>query len=290
MVRTSRPLVERMTLVWHDWFATSNGQVGSQRLMLKQNALFRRRALGSFRDLLLDVTHDPAMLIFLSGVENTKDAPNENYGRELMELFTLGAGRGYTERDVREQARALTGWDSDWKDGVGQTNFRFLSKRHDDGVKTIFGKKGRFDWRDSCHLCLEHPSHRLVRRREALELLRAGAARRRHAGGARAALQGRQLRDQAARRRDPAPPGPLPRPGDGEAAGRLHGRAAAGARARDRHRGLGLARTTRPASGSSTRRTSPAGTTRAGSTRRPSAAAGTWPDTPCARPSSTRTR
>ncbi len=159
MVRTSRPLVERMTLVWHDWFATSNGQVGSQRLMLKQNALFRRRALGSFRDLLLDVTHDPAMLIFLSGVENTKDAPNENYGRELMELFTLGAGRGYTERDVREQARALTGWDSDWRNGVGQTNFRFLSTRHDNGVKTIFGKKGRFDWRDSCHLCLEHPSH-----------------------------------------------------------------------------------------------------------------------------------
>jgi len=159
MVRTSRPLVERMTLVWHDWFATSNGQVGSQRLMLKQNALFRRRALGSFRDLLLDVTHDPAMLIFLSGVENTKDAPNENYGRELMELFTLGAGRGYTERDVREQARALTGWDSDWKSGIGPTNFRFLATRHDNGVKTIFGKKGRFDWRDSCRLCLEHPSH-----------------------------------------------------------------------------------------------------------------------------------
>lgn len=160
MVRTSRPLVERMTLVWHDWFATSNGQVGSQRLMLKQNALFRRRALGSFRDLLLDVTHDPAMLLFLSGTENTKDAPNENYGRELMELFTLGAGRGYTERDVREQARALTGWDSDWRNGVGPTNFRFLATRHDNGVKTIFGKRGRFDWRDSCRLCVEHPSHR----------------------------------------------------------------------------------------------------------------------------------
>jgi uncharacterized protein (DUF1800 family) len=99
------------------------------------------------------------MLIFLSGVENTKDAPNENYGRALMELFTLGADHGYTERDVREQARALTGWDADWKPGIGQTNFRFLSTRHDDGVKTIFGKKGRFTWRDSCRLCLEHPSH-----------------------------------------------------------------------------------------------------------------------------------
>ena len=160
MVRTSRPLLERMTLVWHDWFATSNSQVGSQALMLRQNALFRRRALGSFRDLLFDVTRDPAMLLFLSGTQNTKDAPNENYGRELMELFTLGAGRGYTERDVREQARALTGWQNDWRRGVGPTNFRFLADRHDKGMKTIFGRRGRFDWRDSCRLCLEHGSHR----------------------------------------------------------------------------------------------------------------------------------
>jgi uncharacterized protein DUF1800 len=75
MVRTNRPLVERMTLIWHDWFATSNDGVGSQRLMLKQNALFRRHALGSFRDLLLAVTHDPAMLLWLNGVENEKEAP-----------------------------------------------------------------------------------------------------------------------------------------------------------------------------------------------------------------------
>jgi hypothetical protein len=110
MVRTSRPLVERMTLIWHDWFATSNDGADSQRLMLEQNALFRRNALGSFRDLLLQVTHDRAMLLWLNGVENEKEAPNENYAREMMELFTLGAGRGYGERDVREQARALTGW------------------------------------------------------------------------------------------------------------------------------------------------------------------------------------
>jgi uncharacterized protein (DUF1800 family) len=110
MVRTSRPLVERMTLIWHDWFATSNDGADSQRLMLEQNALFRRNALGSFRDLLLQVTHDRAMLLWLNGVENEKEAPNENYARDMMELFTLGAGRGYGERDVREQARALTGW------------------------------------------------------------------------------------------------------------------------------------------------------------------------------------
>src|SRR5439155_11720517 len=114
MVRTSRPLVERMTLVWHDWFATSNSGVGSQKLMLAQNRLLRRHALGSFKHLLLEITANPAMLLWLSGAENTKDSPNENYGRELMELFTLGEGRGYGERDVREQARALTGWRYDW--------------------------------------------------------------------------------------------------------------------------------------------------------------------------------
>src|SRR2546423_12542252 len=105
MVRTSTPLVERMTLIWHDWFATSNGGVGSQALMLRQNRLLRRHALGSFQQLLLDVTQDPAMLLWLNGTENSKDAPNENYAREVMELFTLGHGSGYTDRDVRDQAR-----------------------------------------------------------------------------------------------------------------------------------------------------------------------------------------
>ena len=160
MVRSTAPLVERLTLVWHDWFATSNAGVGSQRLMLIQNGLFRRNALGSFFALLLGVTRDPAMLIWLSGNLNTKDAPNENYARELMELFTLGADRpgGYTEQDVREQARALTGWTNDY-DSTGPVAFRFDPYRHDYGAKTIFGKTGNFDWRDSCRLCLEHPNH-----------------------------------------------------------------------------------------------------------------------------------
>jgi uncharacterized protein (DUF1800 family) len=159
MLRTNRPLTERMTLVWHDWFATSNDGVGSQRLMLYQNETLRRFALGSFRDLLVRVTRDPAMLLWLSGSENSKDSPNENYARELMELFTLGADRGYTERDVREQARALTGFRNDWDDGVGPNNFRLDRELQDQGVKRIFGKKGRFEWRDSCELCLAHPSH-----------------------------------------------------------------------------------------------------------------------------------
>ena len=157
MVRSDQPLVERMALNWHDWFAT--GDVGQTRLNLNQNALFRRRALGSFADLLADVTVDPAMLVWLSGNENTAEGPNENYAREMMELFTLGAGSGYTETDVREQARALTGWTNDWNDDVGATNFRFDPELHDFGSKQIFGKAGTFDWQDSCRLCLGHPAH-----------------------------------------------------------------------------------------------------------------------------------
>jgi uncharacterized protein (DUF1800 family) len=155
MVRGNQPLVERMTLVWHDWFATAEAETD---LLLDQNRLFRRHALGSFEQLLLDITVDPAMLLFLSGSTNWKDAPNENYARELMELFTLGADAGYTEDDVREQARALTGWRNDW-DSSGAVNFRFDPARHDTGIKRIFGRSGNFDWRDSCRLCLEHPRH-----------------------------------------------------------------------------------------------------------------------------------
>jgi uncharacterized protein (DUF1800 family) len=160
MVRTSRPLVERMTLVWHDWFATSNDGVGSQKLMLKQNRLLRSHALGSFERLLIDVTRDPAMLLWLNGTANSKDAPNENYAREMMELFTLGADRGaYTERDVREQARSLTGFQNDWKEGLGDYNFHFDPHEHDPGMKVVFRKPGRYDWQAACRLCVSHPLH-----------------------------------------------------------------------------------------------------------------------------------
>ena len=159
MVRTNRPLVERMTLNWHDWFATSRSGVDKARLMLDQNELLRRHALGNFGSLLTKITVDPAMLLWLSGSENNKWSPNENYAREMMELFTLGAGRGYTERDVREHARALTGWRNDWSDGIGPHRFRYDRKFHDSGRKRIFGRSGRFDWRDSVRLCLEHRAH-----------------------------------------------------------------------------------------------------------------------------------
>jgi len=157
MVRSNQPLIERMALSWHDWFAT--GDVGQTQLTLDQNNLFRRAGMGSFQDLVLEVTKDPAMLIWLSGNENTAEGPNENYARELMELFTLGADAGYTEDEVREQARALTGWTNDWADDVGSYNFHFDPERHDTGTKRIFGQTGNFDWKDSCRLCINHPAH-----------------------------------------------------------------------------------------------------------------------------------
>jgi uncharacterized protein (DUF1800 family) len=158
MVRSEAPLVERMTLVWHDWFATSKA-AATQGLMLRQNALLRRHALGSFERLAIEITRDPAMLLWLNGVDNSKDDVNENYARELMELFTLGAGRGYTERDVREMARALTGFRFDWSDGAGPHNFRYERESHDGGVKRIHGKRGRFDWRDAVRLSVRHKKH-----------------------------------------------------------------------------------------------------------------------------------
>jgi uncharacterized protein (DUF1800 family) len=162
MVRSNQPLVERMALNWHDWFAT--GEVGSTKISINQANMFRKKAFQGFDKLIEDVTADPAMLIWLSGIYNNKWDPNENYGRELMELFTLGAsdpetGYPYSEDDVREQARALTGWRANWLEDVGYKNFRFDREYHDTGTKTIFGQTGKFDWQDSCRLCLEHEAH-----------------------------------------------------------------------------------------------------------------------------------
>jgi hypothetical protein len=160
MVRSDQQLVERMTFVFHDWFATSNSQVNSQQLMLDQNNLFRSMALGSFHDLFLAVTTNPAMLVFLNGTSNSKWDPNENYAREMMELFSLGADRGaYTEDDVREMARALTGWRNDWSAELGDYNFRFDPSYHDTGTKTVFGQTGSWNYEDAVRLCLSHPLH-----------------------------------------------------------------------------------------------------------------------------------
>jgi uncharacterized protein (DUF1800 family) len=160
MVRSDQQLIERMTFIWHDWFANSNEKVNSQQRMLDQNQLFRENALGSFHDLFMAVTVNPAMLVFLDGIYNDKWEPNENYAREMMELFSLGADRGaYTETDVREMARALTGWTATWTESAGLQNFRFEASRHDNGNKTIFGQTGKWNWEDAVRLCVTHPLH-----------------------------------------------------------------------------------------------------------------------------------
>jgi len=160
MVRSRSPLIERMTLTWHDWFATSNEGVDSQRLMIRQNQTQRRLCLTSFPRMLTAMTTDPAMQIWLSLVGSTKTAPNENYAREMQELFTLGAGDGYTEQDVREHARALTGFTNTWNQATGQPqDFHFDPTQHDGGIKVIYGRRGRFGWRDSLRLALSHPAH-----------------------------------------------------------------------------------------------------------------------------------
>ncbi len=160
MVRSDQPLVERMTYIWHDWFANSNEKVNDQQRMLEQNELFREHALGNFHDLFTAVTANPAMLVFLDGIYNSKWEPNENYGREMMELFSLGADRGaYTEKDVKEMARTLTGWTAEWTESAGLQNFRFQASHHDNGNKTVFGQTGKWSWEDAVRMCVSHPLH-----------------------------------------------------------------------------------------------------------------------------------
>ena len=161
MVRSNQHLVERMALIFHDWFGLRRDDVGQMDLVMAHIDLFRTQGLGSFRDLLMAVTRDPAMLLFLNGANSDENHPNENYGREVMELFSLGADRGaYTEIDIREAARALTGWRADYVDGTGSTNFHYDPAAHDNRNKTIFGHTGNFDWRDVVDLCIGNPYHR----------------------------------------------------------------------------------------------------------------------------------
>jgi uncharacterized protein (DUF1800 family) len=153
MVRSTRPLQEKMTLFWHDHFATRSQ---TTPLMLAQNATMRAKGLGSFSELLYLMTLDTALARFLSLTRNVAEAPNENYARELMELFTLGSG--YTETDIREAARALTGVREQRENGQ-LTGLYFDSSKHDDGIKTIFGQTGKWGLEDVLRLCLAHPAH-----------------------------------------------------------------------------------------------------------------------------------
>jgi uncharacterized protein (DUF1800 family) len=145
------PLGERLTLLWHNHFATSNEKVNDVHAMRRQNEILRKYGRGPFGDLLKAVVHDPAVLIWLDAPANRKGQPNENLGRELMELFTLGVGN-YTEQDVKEAARTLTGWK------VARGEFRDWAPDHDDGEKTILGHKGAWKGDDLVRILLEHPA------------------------------------------------------------------------------------------------------------------------------------
>lgn len=148
MVRSPHPLQEKMTLFWHGHFATSDEKVRDCRKIRQQIDTIRAGALGSFGDLLTAVSKDPAMLIFLDASQNVKGAPNENFGREVMELFTLGVGN-YSEDDIREAARAFTGWGND------DLRFAFDADKHDGGEKHFLGRTGLFDGDDILQIILE---------------------------------------------------------------------------------------------------------------------------------------
>ena len=150
MLATDSPLSERMTLFWHNHFTSSLQKVRSSGLMYRQNALLRRHALGSYGELLHAASKDPAMLVYLDSATNRRGQPNENFAREVMELFTLGEGR-YAEGDIKEAARAFTGWSIDRETGT----FLWRPMAHDDGVKTLFGRSGNFRGEDVLALLLE---------------------------------------------------------------------------------------------------------------------------------------
>ncbi len=155
---TRRPLQERMTLFWHDHFATSAAKVNGARLMLQQNELLRANATGTFHKLLSEVSKDPAMILWLDNQQNVKDHPNENFAREVMELFTLGIGH-YTEKDVQEGARAFTGWGIQ-RSGVGPeatAEFVFRPVRHDPGPKEFLGRESNFEGDDVLSILCDQP-------------------------------------------------------------------------------------------------------------------------------------
>src|SRR5437016_5356315 len=147
MLQTRHPLEEKMALFWHGHFAVNEAKIRDYRKSLGQLELFQKYGTGSFRDLLVAVAQDPAMLSFLDAGLNVKGAPNENFAREIMELFTMGVGN-YTERDIREAARAFTGWN------VRGLDFVRHPEQHDDGEKTVLGQTGRFDGVDVIDLIL----------------------------------------------------------------------------------------------------------------------------------------
>jgi uncharacterized protein (DUF1800 family) len=152
MTHGPRPFQEKMVLFWHGHFATSFEKVRNPYYMWRQNELFRRLATGNWQMLLTEAGQDPAMLIWLDQAQSRKDHPNENFAREVMELFALGEGH-YTEHDIGEAARALTGWSLD----PNEQKFIYRPRIHDDGDKTIFGRTGNFNGEDFIAMIVAQP-------------------------------------------------------------------------------------------------------------------------------------
>jgi uncharacterized protein (DUF1800 family) len=159
MAHSARPLQEKLAVFWHGHFATGMNKVNNAYQMYVQNQLFRDHGLGNFSDLLLRVSQDPAMLVYLDGSSNKKAHPNENFAREVMELFTTGVGH-YSEKDVQEAARAFTGWQ------LKNNAFFFNPQEHDFGPKTFLGESGNLDGADILRILSRHPAtaERLTRK------------------------------------------------------------------------------------------------------------------------------
>lgn len=178
MATTSAPLREKMALFWHGIFATGYAKVIHGKALSDQTRMFRTFGMGSFNDLLIQLSKDPAMIIWLDNQDNHNGAINENFGRELLELFTMGVGN-YTERDIKECARAFTGWtianreymelrsqrDSDWPYGRIAWHFKYHPEDHDDGEKEFLGQRGRFNGEDIIHIiCQQEATARFISR------------------------------------------------------------------------------------------------------------------------------
>ena len=171
IINTRRPLEEKMALFWHGLFATAYGKLNHAKAVVNQTNTFRRCGLGDFRTLLLELSRDPAMIFWLDNKDNHKDAPNENYGRELLELFSMGIGN-YTEDDVKACARAFTGWtianadymsirasrDSIWPHGRLDWQFVYRPEDHDDSPKTFLGQTGPFNGEDVIDIICRQPA------------------------------------------------------------------------------------------------------------------------------------
>ena len=162
MINTKRPLEEKVALFWHQLFATGNSKVDNPPELLQQIAMFRRHGLGSFPNLLVELAKNPAMIYWLDNNGNHKGAINENWGRELLELFSMGVGN-YSENDIKEASRAFTGWTIGPKiprNPLGRFywSFQYKSEDHDDAEKTFLGHQGRFNGEDIVGIVVQQPA------------------------------------------------------------------------------------------------------------------------------------